>query len=446
MKAVLALCLVSLASAFIPQGGGVLPLYRHERRAPHAGGAMLRVPVFPVASADLHSGRKADVPKLPAGAPRGRAIPLGGSITTTYEFFVNVTVGTPPQSFQLTFDTGSTDMVIYGADCEGCPANSTYFHGRSSSTFASVPCTGSGLDCDETNCWNGFCPYSVQYGGGATLKGPVGTDLVTIGALDGPRSHFGLIEAARKWTSPVGVDGIVGFAYKSLSSFGGESIWDTIVFNTGIYAGFSFCLAEGRGVLELGVDHGNQTAADAAPFDYTPVTREQWYSVWLDDLRVDNVSLGLSPTWTLNAFGVIVDSGTTALIVPDDVYAALKKHYLQLCAAGRKLAHVCDAPAGESLFDARCFKMTAEERAAFPSVQLPLWKMQAPLEIPSEMTLMEIADEPGFYCLTIMSPPADSGSLPVIIGDALLQNYHVFVDKPRSRIGFRSVAGCPRPN
>ncbi len=34
-------------------------------------------------------------------------------------------------------------------------------------------------------------------------------------------------------------------------------------------------------------------------------------------------------------------------------------------------------------------------------------------------------------------------STPIILGDVLIQNYHVVFDKYESVIGFRSLAGCP---
>lgn len=75
--------------------------------------------------------------------------PIQGSINQYAEFFINVSIGSPPQILRLQVDTGisslvvcnvafkklictffagSTDMVVFGTHCSGCPKadNVTY--------------------------------------------------------------------------------------------------------------------------------------------------------------------------------------------------------------------------------------------------------------------------------------------------------------------------------
>lgn len=55
--------------------------------------------------------------------------------------------------------------------------------------------------------------------------------------------------------SKTGVDGIMGFAYDSLSSWQGSSAFDTLVNTYNFYNGFSMCLRPQGGALTLGVDY-----------------------------------------------------------------------------------------------------------------------------------------------------------------------------------------------
>ena len=68
------------------------------------------------------------------------------------------------------------------------------------------------------------------------------------------------------------------------------------------------CLLEDNGVIEIGGKYQGDSR-----FTWTEVTDDQWYTVYLDDWRMGNVSLGL-PKYDLNWNGVIVDSGTTLLV------------------------------------------------------------------------------------------------------------------------------------
>mmetsp|Transcript_49253 Transcript_49253/g.106977 ORF Transcript_49253/g.106977 Transcript_49253/m.106977 type:complete len:138 (+) Transcript_49253:3-416(+) len=58
----------------------------------------------------------------PAERVRGNVLPLG-------IFYSTVAVGTPPQTFNVSLDTGSTDLLVPGLNCDGCVySNSTTRH------------------------------------------------------------------------------------------------------------------------------------------------------------------------------------------------------------------------------------------------------------------------------------------------------------------------------
>lgn len=64
---------------------------------------------------------------------------------------------------------------------------------------------------------------------------------------------------------------------------------------------------------------------------------------------------------------VIVDSGTTLIIVPYWIMDPIKKIFTGLCSSN-PLVGICNVQTGKSLFDGECYSMTAKQVASFPSM------------------------------------------------------------------------------
>jgi len=47
-------------------------------------------------------------------------VPLFGNFSEVYLYWAKVSVGTPPKSFTVAFDTGSSDLLIPSVGCESC--------------------------------------------------------------------------------------------------------------------------------------------------------------------------------------------------------------------------------------------------------------------------------------------------------------------------------------
>lgn len=162
-----------------------------------------------------------------------------------------------------------------------------------------------------------------------------------------------------------GVDGIMGFAFQSLSSWTGPSVFDTLYETYNFYDGFSMCLRPQGGALTLGVDHSKDPN-----FKWTEISQEQWYNVEINDIKVGNQSIGLS-WYDLNWNSVIVDSGTTLLILPSDIFAAVQKQFVALCSRGVNLPGVCNSPPkSQDLFQGACIPLTAQQVQLFPTFSI----------------------------------------------------------------------------
>jgi len=390
--------------------------------------------VIPV---NKHYVQKKSVRVLKAGPTGGHGIfPLQGDIDRYAEFFVNITLGTPPQTIRVQVDSGSTDLVVFGTDCDGCPklANITDFNLGKSKSGSPIDCQDDEYDCDVNNCWNDdYCPLDIQYGGGGEVQGYAALDTFAIGNLT-TRVSFGIIEELSGAFENSGIDGCWGFAYDQLSSWGDGAVIDHLAFNLKMYDSFSLCLRPDNAIMDIGVNYQTDTS-----FQWTKIVSQDWFSIEAADFSVNGTSLGLSHG-TLNDNGVIVDSGTTLVILPEKVMAAVTAKLTALCAKNPELPGVCNFTKGQSLFDGYCYPMTTEQVDLFPSVSITL-EGTSQLVMEPQAYLWQGTGTAGVYCLGFQTIKGQD--LPLILGDILLQNYHVVFDKEKSKVGFGPLSGCP---
>ncbi|TQW01217.1 endothiapepsin precursor [Cordyceps javanica] len=124
------------------------------------------------------------------------------------EYYAEVLVGTPPQKINLLFDTGSSDLWLFGADVDGKtdPAQAKWNH-TSSSTAQLV----------QDGKW------SIHYGDGSGARGTIYKDTVSIAGAS--VSNQGVEYATAVDTQYSGddilgapVSGIVGFGFDSINT------------------------------------------------------------------------------------------------------------------------------------------------------------------------------------------------------------------------------------
>jgi hypothetical protein len=364
--------------------------------------------------------------------------PLQGNINQYAEFFVNVSIGTPPQILRVQVDTGSTDLVVFASDCYKCPSapNVTYFYPSKSKTNSPIECDDDEYDCDVNNCWNDdYCPLEIEYGGGGSINGYAATDTITLGPISA-KASFGLIEQISGAFENLGIDGCWGFAYEALSSWGDGAVVDHMMYDNKLYASFSLCLTPSNPVMDIGTNYqGN------SEYQWTKLTSQDWFSIEMEDFAVDGKSLGISKL-SLNSNGVIVDSGTTLFLVSKKVMEAIQARMVAMCSSSVNLPGVCNSTATETLFNGYCFPMTDSDIALFPNVSTTLKDMSAPLVIPPQAYLWEGAGIEGVYCLGIQYVDSADG-LPIILGDVVMQNWHVVFDKQKNMVGWGPLSSCP---
>ncbi|CAN1144002.1 Probable aspartic protease At2g35615 [Linum perenne] len=105
-------------------------------------------------------------------------IPSGG------EYFMNLSIGTPPFQLLAIADTGSDLTWVQSKPCDQCyHQKSPIFDPSNSSTLRKLPCGArpcNSLDDTARSCHDGTCGYTYSYGDHSYTTGFLATDTFTI--------------------------------------------------------------------------------------------------------------------------------------------------------------------------------------------------------------------------------------------------------------------------
>eukprot|EP00301_Raphidiophrys_heterophryoidea_P012996 c20328_g1_i1.p1 GENE.c20328_g1_i1~~c20328_g1_i1.p1 ORF type:complete len:398 (+),score=86.19 c20328_g1_i1:1-1194(+) len=210
------------------------------------------------------------------------------------QYYGPIQVGTPGQSFNVIFDTGSSNLWVPGAKCTDCGSHKKYVSSQSSTYVA-----------------NGTV-FNIEYGSGP-VSGFISQDSVTIGDITVQNQQFAEITDVKG----LGIgytmgkfDGILGLAFPSISV---DDILPPLenMYQQGLIGDniFSFALgtADGQpGELDIGAIDTSRYTGDLT---YIPLSNETYWALNLDTITVNGGSV-------TSAKRVIVDSGTSLLAGP----------------------------------------------------------------------------------------------------------------------------------
>merc|ERR1712072_598254 len=146
------------------------------------------------------------------------------------QYYGPITIGTPPQKFNVIFDTGSSNLWV-PSKTAFMPLN---FHNKYDNTKSS------------TYVKNGTS-FAIQYGSGS-LTGFVSQDTVTMGGVTVKNQLFAEATKEPGLAFKIGkFDGIMGMAFQSISVDGMEPAWYSAVKQAGDQV-FGVYLGGGSGI------------------------------------------------------------------------------------------------------------------------------------------------------------------------------------------------------
>lgn len=307
------------------------------------------------------------------------------------QYFSEITIGTPPQTFKVVLDTGSSNLWV---PSKSCSSIACYLH----STYDS--------DASSTYKKNGS-EFEIHYGSGS-LTGFVSQDDFTIGDVKVKGQDFaeatnepGLAFAFGRF------DGILGLGYDSISvnhivppfyQMVNQKLIDEPV--------FAFYLADAEGASEAvfgGVDKDHYKGE----IEYIPLRRKAYWEVDLESIAFGDEVAELEDT------GVILDTGTSLNVLPSSLAELLNKEI------GAKKGY-------NGQYTVDCAK-----KDSLPDITFNL--AGSNYSLPASDYILEVSGS----CISTfqgMDIPAPAGPL-VILGDAFLRRWYSVYDLGKNAVG-----------
>ncbi|KAJ6441279.1 vacuolar protease A precursor [Purpureocillium lavendulum] len=321
----------------------------------------------------------------PPHVTEGHPVPVTNFMNAQY--FSEITIGSPPQSFKVVLDTGSSNL--WSCNSIACYLHSTY-DSSSSSTYKK----------------NGSS-FEIQYGSGS-LSGFVSNDVMSIGDLKIKSQDFaeatnepGLAFAFGRF------DGILGLGYDTISvnkivppfyNMINQKLLDEPVF--AFYLGDS---DEGSEAVFGGIDESHYTGK----IEYIPLRRKAYWEVDLDFIAYGDEVAELENT------GVILDTGTSLNVIPSS------------------LAELLNAEMGAKKGFNGQYTIDCAKKDSLPDITFSL--SGSNYSLPASDYILEVSGS----CISTfqgMDIPAPAGPL-AILGDAFLRRYYSVYDLGRNAVG-----------
>ncbi|KAG0706463.1 aspartic peptidase domain-containing protein [Suillus ampliporus] len=307
-------------------------------------------------------------------------------------WYGTIEVGTPLQTFTIDCDTGSTDFFLPGPSCGDACSGHKVYNPNSSSTAEPLGRT-----------------FTVEYSDGSMATGDLYTDTVSLAGFTATAQTLGVASLySYEFSSEnFGADGLMGMAFESVSRFGADSVFQTLVSQGAVPESvFAFKLASSGSELRVG---GVNSALYQGSFTYTPVTQQGYWQIAGD-------AIGINGNEIVNGFSAIVDTGTT-LIMGDTSYVS------------QLYATINATDIGGGVYSLPC--------DAMPNVSITLGGKSFALS--AETFNFGTYGSSGNTCLGGIVGGDGLGDL-WILGDVFLRNVYTVFDVGNVRVGFAELA------
>ncbi|KAG7096932.1 hypothetical protein E1B28_004332 [Marasmius oreades] len=326
-------------------------------------------------------------------AKGGHNVPLSNYMNAQY--FSEISIGTPPQSFKVVLDTGSSNLWV---PSKKCTSIACFLHTKYDSSASS------------TYKANGT-EFEIHYGSGS-MAGFVSNDIVAIGDLSITNQDFaeatqepGLAFAFGKF------DGILGLGYDTIAVKHMTPPFYNMI-NKGLLDKpvFSFRLgvseADGGEAIFGGIDK----SAYKGDLTYIPVRRKAYWEVELEKVAFGEDELELENT------GAAIDTGTSLIALPTD------------------MAEMLNAQIGAKKSWNGQYTVDCNRVASLPALTLTFGGKPFPLK--GTDYILEVQGT----CISSFTGLDMPGSPLWIIGDVFLRRYYTVYDLGRNAVGFAEAA------
>ncbi|KAG1147805.1 hypothetical protein G6F37_002243 [Rhizopus arrhizus] len=223
------------------------------------------------------------------------------------EYYGEVTVGTPGIKLKLDFDTGSSDMWFASTLCSSCSNSHTKYDPKKSSTYAA-----------DGRTW------SISYGDGSSASGILATDNVNLGGLLIKKQT---IELAKRESSAFAtdvIDGLLGLGFNTITTVRGVKTPVDNLISQGLISRPIFGVYLGKQSNGGGGEYvfgGYDSSKFKGSLTTIPIDNsEGFWGVTVKSTKIGGTTVSAS-------FDAILDTGTTLLLLPDNVAAKVARSY-----------------------------------------------------------------------------------------------------------------------
>ena len=329
--------------------------------------------------------------------PSAHVLKGSGSIVindySNSQYYGEVTLGTPPQKFEVIFDTGSSDLWVASSQCDSSCGRHAKYNSAKSSTYVA----------------NGTA-FDIMYGSGP-VSGFESVDTLQTGGLTVLSQEFAQVTDASGLGAAYKLgkfDGILGLAFPILSVNHVPTVFENMVSQKLVPAAeFSFYLGKSDGAKGELLMGGTDPAYYTGDITYVPLKAATYWEIQLDGFQ-----FGANQYVPTGGQSAIVDSGTSILTGPSDVVKQIAT------SIGAK-----ELVPNEYMVDCK---------AQLPNMDFKINGVTYTLT-PADYLIPD-----GDMCLFGMmglDVPRPSGPL-WILGDIFMRKYYTVFDVANTRVGF----------
>lgn len=320
-------------------------------------------------------------------------------------YFMNATIGTPEQSFQLHLDTGSSDLWVNVADSRLCQ-------------YRGDPCAISGTySANDSSTYNYVnSNFNISYVDGSGSSGDYVTDTVKIGDITLENQQFGV---GYQSSSEQGIMGIgyplneVAVQYNQGRTYANvpQALLNNGYIGTNAYSLWLNDLDASTGSILFG---GVNAAKYTGSLQTLPIIKEQgYYAEFIIALTAVGQNGNSGSLASDQAIPALLDSGSSLMYLPDaicdSIYQALGADYH----SSQGAAFIdCDMATSDNTID---FTFSS------PTIKVAL----------NELVIVAGVDRGRPICILGIAP---AGSSTPVLGDTFLRSAYVVYDLTNNEI------------
>ena len=247
------------------------------------------------------------------------------------QYFIEVEVGTPAQTFTLVPDTGSSNLWMYSHSCWSLPCwyHKTYDHAKSS-TYKK--------DGEK---------FDILYGSGG-VKGTVSWDVARIGDVSATMGFGEVTSVSGVSFLASQMSGILGLAYDSISVDGLKTFMTSSELTDKSFSMYLKDASEDSFMVIPGWDSENY-----ATIDTHKVVEEKYWALELDSIAQGEKVIDASK------YKAVIDSGTSLLVGPKELVGPL----IEGIVVPQDCSGLSDLPDMTFTIDGTAYTLTPEEYA-----------------------------------------------------------------------------------